>query len=271
MNETYVKSLFSLEGKKAVVTGASSGIGRAIALSLSCFGADVALLGRTMKGLSETRALIEEQGGTGKEYIVDISKEADQDRFFEEYMEENGKLDIFVANAGINIRAELPDATLDEIHKLVETDYIGTLYGMIWAAKLMKPQRSGNIVVITSVNALSPLVNQAVYSSVKFGLEGAMKCMAGSMAEYGVRVNSCAPGCIHSALNEHIFGQEEYRKAKEALIPLGRIGDPRDIGDVVAAIVSDACRFMTGSTILVDGGELIRPKQKQPRIDLYKS
>lgn len=271
MNEAYVRSLFSLDGKKAVVTGAGSGIGRAIALSLAGFGAEVALAGRTMKGIAETKAMIESRGGICREYLVDISDEESQDRFFEKYIEENGRLDIFVANAGINIRSELPDATLEEIEKLVRTDYVGTLYGMIWAAKLMKPQRSGNIVVITSVNALSPLVNQAVYSSVKYGLEGAMRCMAGSMAEYGVRVNSCAPGCIHSALNEHIFGQEEYRKAKEALIPLGKIGNPEDIGDVVATMVSDAYRFMTGSTVLVDGGELIRPKQKQPQVDLYKA
>ena len=94
-----------------------------------------------------------------------------------------------------------------------------------------------------------------------------MRCMAGSMAEYGVRVNSCAPGCVHSAGNEHIFCIDQFRQAKEASIPLGKIGNPEDIGDVVATIVSDAYRFMTGATILVDGGELLRPKQKQPVVD----
>lgn len=91
-----------------------------------------------------------------------------------------------------------------------------------------------------------------------------MRCLAGTMAEYGVRVNSCAPGCIYSNGNKHMFSQEVYRKAKEANIPLGKIGNPEDIGDVVAAVVSDAFRFMVGSTVLVDGGEIMRPKQVQP-------
>ena len=97
-----------------------------------------------------------------------------------------------------------------------------------------------------------------------------MRSLAVTMAEYGVRVNSCAPGCIHSALNQHIFSQEQFRREKERGIPLGRIGNPEDIGDVVACMVSDAYRFMTGSTILVDGGELLRPKMKQPAVDCAK-
>lgn len=267
MNKKYVEELFSLNGQKAVVTGASSGIGRAIAVSLANFGAEVALLGRSLPGLEATQRIIQENGGISEAYIVDISKMEEQKVFFEKYKEQKGRLDIFIANAGINRRAELPDATLDEIDDMLKTDYVGTLYGMIQASHIMKQQRSGNIVVITSINGLSPLPNQAVYSSIKFGLEGAMRCFAGSMAEYGVRVNSCAPGCIHTAINRHIFGVEEFRREKETKIPLGKIGDPRDIGDVVATMVSDAYRFMTGSTILVDGGELLRPKQKQPLVD----
>lgn len=267
MNLSYIEKLFSLDGKKAVVTGASSGIGRAIAISLANFGAEVALLGRSAEGLHATHEIIAQNGGICEDCIVDISDTDAQNHFFESYMKKHGRLDIFIANAGINRRAELPDASLEDMEAMLRTDYIGTLHGMIQAANLMKPQRSGNIVVITSINGLSPLINQAVYSSIKFGLEGAMRCMAGSMAEYGVRVNSCAPGCVHSAGNRHIFCIDEFRRQKEASIPLGKIGDPEDIGDVVATIVSDAYRFMTGATILVDGGELLRPKQKQPALD----
>lgn len=264
MNREYIDRLFSLDGKKAVVTGASSGIGRAIAVSLANFGAEVAILGRSKEGMQITKEAIEKAGGVCEEYIVDIQDTAMQEAFFKEYMEKHGRVDIFIANAGINRRAELPDATLEEIDDMLKTNYIGTLFGMIQASNIMKKQRSGNIVVITSINGLSPLPNQAVYSSIKFGLEGAMRCFAASMAEYGVRVNSCAPGCIHSAINKHIFSVDEFREEKEKRIPLGKIGNPEDIGDVVATIVSDAYRYMTGSTILVDGGELMRLKQKQP-------
>lgn len=267
MNEDYLKKIFSLDGQKAVVTGASSGIGRAIAVSLANFGAEVALLGRSAEGLEITHKLIESQHGICEDYIVDISDTSAQKAFFESYTKKHKRMDIFIANAGINRRAELPDATLEDIEALLHTNYIGTLYGMIQSSNIMKQQKSGNIVVISSINGISPLINQAVYSSIKFGLEGAVRALAGSMAEYGVRVNSCAPGCVHSAGNKHIFCIDEFRKAKEASIPLGKIGNPEDIGDVVAAMVSDAFRFMTGTTILVDGGELLRPKQKQSPID----
>ena len=270
MNTAYIEKIFSLDGHKAVVTGASSGIGRAIAISLANFGAEVALLGRSADGLRTTHETIAANGGICEDYIVDISDTDAQGRFFRTYMEKHGQMDIFIANAGINRRAELPDATLEDIHALLKTNYVGTLFGMIQASNIMKHQHSGNIVVITSINGLSPLTNQAVYSSIKFGLEGAMRSMAGSMAEYGVRVNSCAPGCVHSAGNQHIFSIEEFRKSKEANIPLGKIGNPEDIGNVVATMVSDAYCFMTGSTILVDGGELLRPKQKQPQAEAVK-
>lgn len=269
MNQKYMEKLFSLEGQNAVVTGASSGIGRAIAVSLANFGAKVALLGRSQKGLDITRQQIEQDGGMCEEYIVDISDNDSQKNFFEEYMKHHDSLDIFVANAGINNRAELPDATLEDIDAMVKTDYVGTLFGLIKVSNIMKKQHKGNIVLITSINGVSPLPNQAVYSSIKCALESITRSLAVNMAGYGVRVNSCAPGCIHSAINEHIFSVEEFRKEKEAAIPLGKIGNPEDIGDVVATIVSDAYRFMTGSTILVDGGELLRKNQKQPADDRH--
>ncbi|MCD8014875.1 MAG: SDR family oxidoreductase [Lachnospiraceae bacterium] len=264
MNQAYMEQLFSLEGQNAVVTGASSGIGRAIAVSLANMGANVALLGRSKKGLALTRDQVQANGGSCEEYIVDISDTDAQRDFFETWMESHKTIDIFVANAGVNIRSELPDATLDDINEMVRTDYIGTLYGMILCSDYMKRQRSGNIVVITSINGVSPLPNQAVYSSIKCALESAMQSLSVSMAEYGVRVNSIAPGCIRTAINDHIFSVEEYRKGKEAEIPMGKIGTPEDIGDAVAAIVSDAFRFMTGNTVIVDGGELKRKKMKQP-------
>lgn len=264
MDANYLKQIFSLDGKKAVVTGGGSGLGRAIALSLAAFGAEVTVTGRTLGKLEETCRLVEEKGGVCRAAVADISDAASQAAFFEQYKKEEGRLDIFVANAGMNKRAELPDTPLEVIREITAADYVGTLDGMIHAAKIMKEQRSGNMVVITSINGVSPLPNQAVYSSAKAALESAVRSMAASMAPFGVRVNSVAPGCIHSEINHAIFSQPEFRASKEAQIPLGHIGTPADVGDVVACVVSDAFRFMTGSSILVDGGELIRPMMNQP-------
>ncbi len=142
MNTAYIEKIFSLDGRKAVVTGASSGIGRAIAISLANFGAEVALLGRSVDGLRTTHETIAANGGICEDYIVDISDTDAQSRFFSTYMEKHGQMDIFIANAGINRRAELPDATLEDIHALLKTNYVGTLFGMIQASNIMKRQHS---------------------------------------------------------------------------------------------------------------------------------
>lgn len=265
MNSDYIRNLFSLDGKKAVVTGAGSGLGQAIACSLANFGAEVTIAGRTGKGLDETESRILQAGGSCKKAILDISDTDAQKAFFSSFAEREGHLDIFVANAGIGIRAEIPDTTLEDMDAMIRNNYVGTMYGLIQASGIMKKQRSGNIVVISSINGISPLVNQAVYSSLKAALESAVRSLAGSLAEYGVRVNSCAPGCILTGTNKHIFCHDDLRQAKEACIPLGRLGNPPDIGDVVACMVSDAFRFVTGTTVAVDGGELIRPKMKQTK------
>lgn len=264
MNRDYLGKLFSLDGQKAVVTGGGSGLGRAIAISLAEFGAEVTVTGRTLGKLQETRRLIQARNGVCHARTMDIADADSQASFFRGYLEEQGRLDIFVANAGMNKRAELQDETLEVIREITATDYIGTLDGLIHAAGAMKRQRSGNIVVVTSVNGVSALPNQAVYSSAKAALESAVRSLAASMAPYGVRVNSIAPGCIHSEINRQIFSRDEFRIPKEKQIPLGRIGNPEDIGDVVACMVGDAFRFMTGATLLVDGGELIRPMMNQP-------
>ena len=261
MNQDYISRIFSLEGQEAVVTGASSGIGRGIAVSLANLGANVALLGRNLEGLAQTEKEIREQGGSCESYQVDVTSEEQVERFFAEHQEKHGRMDIFVANAGINYRAELLDSQMEDIDRVINTDYKGTLYGVIRAGKIMKGQKSGNIVIISSINGLSAMGNLAVYSSIKYALEGITRSLAASLGPYGVRVNSCAPGVILSNINKNVYGKESNLQAKLKSIPLGRIGAPCDIG--VASMVGNAFRFMTGTTILVDGGELLRGMQKQ--------
>lgn len=263
MNLDYMKQVFSLDGRQAVVTGASSGIGRGIAVSLANFGADVALLGRNKEGLAETERQIREKGGSCESYQVDITIEDQVEEFFQKHQEIHGRMDIFVANAGINYRAELLETKMEDVDRIVNTDFKGTLYGMIRAGRIMREQRSGNIVVITSINGISAMGNLAVYSGIKYAQEGLVRALAASLGPYGVRVNSCAPGVILSNMNRNVYGDKDNLNAKLQSIPLGRIGQPQDIGDVVACMVSDGFRFMTGATVLVDGGELMRGMQKQ--------
>lgn len=258
-----MERVFGLEGKYAVVTGGSSGIGRGIARSLANMGAIVTVLGRNTEELKKTEELIAAEGGICDSARVDIAEQKEVSEFFRKYKERGHALDIFVANAGINIRGELLDTSLDDMNRLIDVDYKGTIYGLMEAGKWMKEQKKGNIVVISSVNGVSAMPNLAVYSSVKYALEGIVRSLSASLAPYGVRVNSCAPGVIQSKMNENVYADPQNRKAKTDTIPLSKLGEPADIGDVVAFMVSDASRFMTGTTILVDGGELIRKMQRQ--------
>lgn len=258
MREDYVKRLFSLDGKNAIVTGASQGIGKAIACSLAAFGAQVAVLGRNRAYLSRVEGEIRAAGGNCRAYAVDVSCEEQMETFFHAYMTDHGQLDIFVNNAAFTVMKPALDTTEAEMDSLFATNVKGALFGLSRAGKIMKAQRSGSITIVTSVNALAPLPPQAVYTSTKCALEGLMRCIAADLSEYGVRVNSCAPGAINTHMNADAFSTQEGIDECARMIPLGRVGDPEDIGDAVACISSDAFRYMTGSTVLVDGGLMLR-------------
>ena len=260
MNLPCVLKLLSLDGQKAIITGAGSGIGQATAIALANFGAEVMLLDKSSDGLKETEAKIAEADGKSQSCVVDISQKGEVDRFFETYQKEHERLDIFVSNAGRNIRVNVVDATEDEFDALMNTNFKGAWFGLQKAARMMQQQRSGNIVVVTSINGLLPLSDQAIYSSTKAALQSLTQSLAATLAPYGVRVNSCAPGCILTNINNQIFSVPDIYNDKVNKIPLGRLGSPMDIGNVIATMATDAYRFMTGTTVIVDGGESLRPK-----------
>ena len=149
------------------------------------------------------------------------------------------------------------ETTQEEMDTLYATNVKGALFGLKRAGEIMKRQKDGKIVIITSVNALNPLPPQAVYTSTKCALEGLMRCLAADLSPYGVRVNTCAPGAVLTNMNPDLADAKELAET-ERLIPLKKVGTPEDIGDVVACMVSDAFRYMTGATVLVDGGLMLR-------------
>ncbi len=264
MNTEYMKRIFCLDGKKAIVTGGNSGIGMGIAVSLAQLGADVTIIGRDQASLDSVEGRLRDLGTDSRAYKVDVGCKAEIDTFFDEYYREHGKrLDILVANAGISINKRALDTTPEEVERLYDINYKGTLFCCQRAAEAMKAQRSGNIVIVTSVNALYPLPPQAVYTTTKAAQEALMRCIAVDLAPYGIRVNTLAPGAVATNLGrDSTFARPAPKPGADPKarpnIPLGRVGEPEDMGDAVACMVSDAFRYMTGSTVLVDGGLKLR-------------
>ena len=195
MNMDYINRIFNLDGKKAIVTGGNSGIGKGIAISLASLGVDVAVLGRDQATLDETEAELRALGTNGKAYRVDVGVKREIDDFFDGYYKENGlKLDILVANAGVSRARRAMETTEEDVDNIFAINYKGVLFCCQRAAEVMMEQRYGNMIIVTSVNALYPLPPQAAYTSTKSGLEVLKECLAVDLAKYNIRVNTLAPG-----------------------------------------------------------------------------
>lgn len=253
MDLKYAAEKFSLDGKKAVITGASGGIGRATAEAMAHLGAEVAVLGRNPQKLRDTEETILGFGGKCDTWAFDVADPEASDAFFRDYEAKHGAPDIFVCNAGSTVIKYLTETSDEEMERLLQTDFKGAVYGLRWAGNIMK-ERGGQIIVITSVNAFYPLPAQAVYTGIKCALEGIVRCMAAELAPYNIRVNTCAPG----AVNTDLAGPHSPTVRIRPGIPVGRSAQPEEIGEAVALMATEGFRYMTGSTVLIDGGLMLR-------------
>ena len=251
------KDVYDLTGRRALVTGASRGIGKSIALSLARWGADVAMVSRDMTRMEEVAAEIRDMGRQAWVYTVDVSDVAQIEALFQDHSDTLKEIDIFVNNAAITIFKQLMCTTVEDFYRLVDTNVVSAMRFIQLAAGIMlKNKKPGCVTLITSINALRALPNQAAYSSTKAMLESMMVSFANELSPYGIRVNSLLPGAIRTDMNSH-FTPEVIDRLNN-VIPIGRVGESEDIGDVVAFMSSDAARYMTGSSIVVDGGMVIK-------------
>lgn len=255
-NTDYIHNLCSLEGRNAIVTGGNQGIGRAIACSLAKLGARVTIVGRNSQTLKEALSLLE--GDHHESYTLDVSNRQEVDAFFQTYQEQHESLDIFINNAAYSVHATMDETSEKDIDGLLDTNLKGALCCLQHAAGMMKVQKKGSIVVITSVNGMNPHPTQAMYSVTKFALEGAVKALASSLGPYNIRVNSCAPGAIDTPINTQAFSKPGFIEEFNTKVALRRIGAMEEIGDAVALLVGDAFRYMTGSTVVIDGGLMLK-------------
>ncbi|HEY2158795.1 MAG TPA: 3-oxoacyl-[acyl-carrier-protein] reductase [Isosphaeraceae bacterium] len=242
-----------LNGQVALVTGASRGIGRAIALQLARCGASVACVARTKEGLAATLAAIREAGGTAEGFAADVSKAEDVNRVVEEVEATfGGKIQVLVNNAWITKDGLFLRMEDDAWDAVVDTNLKGTFLFCRAVGVLMMRQRYGRIINITSVSALRGNPGQANYAASKAGVIGLTQTIAKELASRGVTANAVAPGFITTDMTD-VLPEKVKAEVKER-IPVKRLGAPEDIADLVTYLASPSASYVTGQVIAVDGG-----------------
>ena len=243
----------TMEGKVAVVTGASRGIGKAIAINLASKGATVVInYNGSKERAEEVKNIIEAAGGRA---VVRQCNVADFDackEFIETGIKEYGRIDILVNNAGITKDGLLMKMSEEDFDQVLDTNLKGAFHTIRFALRQMIRQRSGRIVNMASVVGVSGNAGQANYAASKAGVIGLTQTAAREVASRGITVNAIAPGFIETDMTEVL--PEKVKEASISQIPLGKFGKAEDVADAVAFLASDEAAYITGQVLHVDGG-----------------
>ena len=242
----------NLSGKVILVTGASRGIGRAIAIELASKGAAIAInYSKDDEGAKATLENVIKNGGYGKLFKKDISNYNNCRELIDEVIGTFGKLDALVNNAGISKFGLLMDMSLEEINDLVNTNLMGAIYLSKLAINNMM-RNGGNIINISSVWGEVGASCEVIYSATKGGLNLFTKALAKEVASFNIRVNSVAPGVINTEMN-NVLDSEDKEVLKNE-IPMMRFGEAHEVARVVSFLCEDKCKYLTGQIIRIDGG-----------------
>ncbi len=241
-----------LSGKTAIVTGASRGIGAAIAHRLCETGANVVLCSRSAESVAQIADTLQDKGYTVFSMAADISRKEDVESLIEKTIEQFSGIDILVNNAGITRDMLLMRLKDEDWDAVLQTNLTGTMYCTRAVLRPMIRQRSGRIINISSVVGLIGNAGQANYAAAKAGIIGLTKATAKEVGARGITVNAIAPGFITTDMTAQI--PEKNQEQLLELIPLREFGHPEDVADTVCFLASDAARYITGQTLQVDGG-----------------
>ncbi|WP_333872813.1 2-dehydro-3-deoxy-D-gluconate 5-dehydrogenase KduD [Sphingobium yanoikuyae] len=251
-----MSTIFDLGGKVAIVTGANTGIGQAIALSLAAAGADIAAVGRTPA--EETVEKVRTLGRKAEIVSADLSSIEPVQRVVDETIAKLGGLDILINNAGIIRRADSVDFTEEDWDAVIDTNLKSTFFLAQAAGRHMLAQGGGKIVNIASLLSFQGGIRVPSYTASKSGVAGLTKLLANEWAARGVNVNAIAPGYIATNNTAALQADETRNRQIQERIPAGRWGDPSDIGGAAVFLASPAANYIHGHVLAVDGGWLAR-------------
>jgi len=244
-----------LERKVAVVTGASRGIGKALASALARAGASLALLGRDAAALADAAAAIAESGGaTAMTLVADVSEASAIDDVFAQILQSMSTIDILINNAGVEQICPSLDVTEALWDRILDTNLKAAFFCAQAAARRM--EHGGSIVNICSLTSEVGVAGAAPYGASKSGLAGLTRTLATEWAAKGIRVNGIGPGYFRTALTESFYQDERWQHSMLAKIPLRRFGRLDDLGGAAVFLCSDAAAYITGQILYVDGGYL---------------
>ncbi len=246
---------FNLEGRIALVTGASRGIGEAIARRLASSGAQVVVSSRYLEGCQAVVDAIIADGGAAEALACHVGDMDDIERCFDTLRQRHGRLDILVNNAAANpYFGPILDTPPDAFQKTFEVNVRGYFYMSVAAGKLMRENGGGAIVNTASINALQPGIGLGIYSISKAAVVNMTRAFAKECAADGIRVNALLPGLTRTRFAGALFEDEDLYRRMMSQIPLRHHAEPDDMSGAVLYLVSDAARYTTGECIVVDGG-----------------
>jgi len=248
------EELFDLSGRVALVTGASKGLGKAMALALAKAGADLALYARDVEGLKAVKAAVEEEGRRAEFFAVDVLDKACIDRSVEETLSTLGHIDILVNNAGVNVRKPVLELSPDEWDLVLSTNLKGYLLMAQAVVPHMISRCRGKVINMASILGTVALPTQVAYASSKGGVIQMTKVMALEWAKQGIQVNAIGPTYFETPLVAQLRNDPERFQFIVDRTPMGRWGQPDELAGVVIFLASKASDFITGQTIFVDGG-----------------
>ncbi len=244
----------SLSGKKALITGASKGLGKAMALALAQAGAGVALVARDREKLGQVAAEIRGRDGEAEVFPADVTSEEQVQRLAEEVTGRFGGLDILINNAGINIRKPVTELSFEEWKTVLDTNLTSVYLMCHYFVPHMKGRGWGRIINMTSIMSWVALPGRTAYAASKAGLLGFTRALALELADEGITCVGISPGPFATEMNQVLMQDPEVNAQFMARVPLKRWGRVEDIGKLAVYLCSDEAGYITGTDILIDGG-----------------